>query len=180
VADQWPRAFCRTDTQPLQTLGGWGYSDRMPSGITRRIERELGLTGLVDALASKLSASDLRSLLMEVYRTRAAGVKEASIWAHGARDPLMAPSTVSARDLAAFDSVAFQAASEFVAVELSPVCPFSATDGNRYPLVDGGFTDWTAVSFTTKRSGCLSRASGASLFARPIYGAHYAPRFREG
>ena len=39
----------------------------------------------------------------------------------------MASSTVSARDLMAFDSMAFQAASEFAAVDLSPVCPFSAT-----------------------------------------------------
>jgi hypothetical protein len=98
----------------------------MPSGVIRRIERELGLTGLVDALGNKLPASDLQSLLMEVYRVRAAGGKEAGILAHAARAPLMAPSTVSARDLMAFDSVAFQAASEFEAVELSPVCPFAA------------------------------------------------------
>ena len=52
----------------------------------------LGLTGLVDAL-NRLPASDLRSLLMEVYRTRAAAVTEATIAAHAARDPLMAPST---------------------------------------------------------------------------------------
>src|SRR5215831_20545444 len=32
------------------------------------------------------------------------------------------------------------------------------------------------VSLATKRSVCLSRASGASLFARPIYGVHHAPR----
>jgi hypothetical protein len=99
----------------------------MPSEIVRRIERELRLTGLVDALAMKLSASDLRSLMMEVYRTRAADVKVAAIQAQAARDPLMAPSTASARDLMAFDSMAFQAAAEFVAVDLSPVCPFSAT-----------------------------------------------------
>jgi len=99
----------------------------MPSEIVRRIERELRLTGLLDALASKLSASDLRSLLIDVYRTRAAGVKVAGIWAQAVRDPLVAPSTVSARDLLAFDSMAFQAASEFAAVDLSPVCPFSAT-----------------------------------------------------
>src|SRR6266481_8575870 len=98
----------------------------MPSRIADRIERELGMAGLVDALASKLSASDLRSILMEVYRSRAAGVKESDIRAHADRDPLMAPSTVSARDLLAFDSVACRAASEFVALELSPVCPFSA------------------------------------------------------
>ena len=98
----------------------------MPSEIARRIERDLGLTGLVDALANKLSASDLRSLMMEVYRVRAAGVKVAAIRAQAVRDPLMAPSTVSARDLMAFDSIALQAAPEFAAVDLSPVCPFSA------------------------------------------------------
>lgn len=98
----------------------------MPSRIAHRIERELGMAGLVDALANKLSASDLRSILMEVYRARAAEVEIAGIRAHADRDPLMAPSTVSARDLMAFDSVAFQAASEFAALDLSPVCPFSA------------------------------------------------------
>src|SRR5215471_17121121 len=108
-----------------RSLGRSGYSDRMPSAITSRIERELGLTGLVDALTT-LPASDLRSLLMDVYRTRATGVTEATIAAHAARDPLMAPSIASARDLMAFDSVAFQAAPEFVPLELSPVCPFSA------------------------------------------------------
>ena len=98
----------------------------MPSEIVRRIERELELPGLMDALASKLSASDLRSLLMEVYRARAAEVKASSLREQAARDALMAPSTASARDLMAFDSIAFQAASEFAAVDLSPVSPFSA------------------------------------------------------
>jgi hypothetical protein len=106
--------------------GRVGYDDRMPSTIAHRIEREIGMSGLVDALASKLSASDLRSILMEVYRLRAAGVKAAGIGAHAARDPLMAPSTVSARNLMIFDSAAFQAASEFVALELSPLGPFSS------------------------------------------------------
>jgi hypothetical protein len=99
----------------------------MASKIAHRIERELGMAGLVDALAGKLPASDLRSILMEVYRVRAAGVTAAGIMAHADRDPLMAPSTVNARDLLAFDSAAFRAAANFVALDLSPVCPFSAT-----------------------------------------------------
>jgi hypothetical protein len=98
----------------------------MPSRIADRIERKLGFAGLVQALVSNLSASDLRSLLMEVYRDRAAAVKESGIREHAARDPLMAPSAVSARDLIAFDSIALQAASEFAALDLSPVCPFAA------------------------------------------------------
>ncbi len=98
----------------------------MSPRIVHRIERELGMAGLVEALASRLSGSDLRSVLMEVYRVRAAGTKESEILGHAARDPLMAPSEVSSRKLMTFDSVAFQAASEFAALELSPVCPFSS------------------------------------------------------
>lgn len=98
----------------------------MPSKIVRRIERDLGIPGLVDALATRLSASDLRSLLMEIYNARAARVNEAQVLAHARRDPLMAPSSVNSRELLRLDSAAFEAASKFAAVDLSPVCPFSA------------------------------------------------------
>jgi hypothetical protein len=104
-----------------------GYANRMPTEIARRIERELGFEGLVDALSKRLPASDLQSLLIEVYRNRSGAVKEASVLAQAGRNPLMAPSTASARDLLVFDSAAFQAAPEFTAVELSPVCPFGAS-----------------------------------------------------
>lgn len=99
----------------------------MPSSISRRVERQLGLPGLLDALASNLAGSDLRSILMEAYGVRAAGVKEAAILAQAGRDPLMTPSSVSARQLMAFDRIAFEAASEFEALDLSPVCPFGAS-----------------------------------------------------
>jgi hypothetical protein len=102
------------------------YSDGMPSRITSRIERELGSSDLVDSLAKGLPPSDLQSLLMEVYRIRAAEVKEHGIRAR-ARDPLMAPSSVSARELLAFDCAAFEAAAEFEALDLSPVCPFGTS-----------------------------------------------------
>jgi hypothetical protein len=97
----------------------------MSSRIIPRIERELGISGLVDSLA-RLPASDLRSILMEVYRIRSAGTKESGILEHAARDPLMAASSVSSRKLMDFDSVAFRSAPEFAALDLSPVCPFSA------------------------------------------------------
>ena len=84
------------------------------------------MPGLVDALSSKLSASDLKSLLIEVYGARAAETEASDIRAQSDRDTLMAPSTVSARELMVFDSAAFQAAPEFAALELSPVCPFAA------------------------------------------------------
>jgi hypothetical protein len=122
---------CATSLETTAVLERWvrghgtkGYSERMPTGIARRIERDLGISGLLDALATKLPASDLRSLLMEVFRIRAGGVKESAALAHAARDPLMQPSAVDARELMAFDQAAFAAAREFDALDLSPVCPF--------------------------------------------------------
>ena len=99
----------------------------MPSSIVHRIERESGIAGLLDTLARGLPAADLRSMLIEVYRIRAARAKPTGILKHAVRDPLMAPSAVSPRNLLAFDSTAFQAASDFVALDLSPVCPFAST-----------------------------------------------------
>ena len=96
----------------------------MPTGIARRIERELGIGGLLDALAARLPASDLRSLLMEVFRIRAGAVKESATLAHAARDPLMQPSAVDARELMAFDQAAFATARGFDGLDLSPVSPF--------------------------------------------------------
>src|SRR5512144_1149122 len=98
----------------------------MPSKNTRRIERELGITGLLDALG-KAPASDLQSLLMEVYAVRATAVNVPAALAQAGRERLTAPSPVSARDLGILDRVAFEAASGFDALELSPVCPFGTT-----------------------------------------------------
>ncbi|MGC4050115.1 MAG: hypothetical protein QM757_12085 [Paludibaculum sp.] len=99
----------------------------MPSKIVQRIERALGMADLVDALARKLPASDLRSLLMEVYQERSAMATEPALLAQAVRDPLVTPSSVSARDFAAFDQAAFEAARGFDALDLSPVCPFGVS-----------------------------------------------------
>ena len=98
----------------------------MPSRIIDRIERQLGFVGLAQSLAGRLPASDLRSLMLEVYEQRAAAVTEAGIRERAGRDALMRPSTVDARELARFDAAAFEAASDFAALDLSPVCPFGA------------------------------------------------------
>jgi hypothetical protein len=148
----------------------------MPSRIAHRIERELGMPGLVDALASKLPASDLRSIMMEVYLARAEGVNAAGICAHAARDPLMAPSTVSARDLMVFDSAAFQAASEFVALELSPLCPFSSASTL-------GGTSQNNVVTTIRNAEALgdptiALASHRVIRLQPFDVPGYSPHFR--
>jgi hypothetical protein len=59
----------------------------MPSGIVRRIERELGITGLLNALAKKLPASDLQSLLLETYRMRVDAAKPSTILAQNHTGP---------------------------------------------------------------------------------------------
>ncbi|QOY92290.1 hypothetical protein [Paludibaculum fermentans] len=99
----------------------------MPSKIVHRIERELGVAGLAEALAVRLPASDLRSLLLEVYQLRARAAKESAALAQAERDALVAPSSVDARDFAAFDLAAYEVAEEFDALDLSPVCPFGAS-----------------------------------------------------
>jgi hypothetical protein len=95
----------------------------MPSPIIHRIAAQLGIPSLFEALADDLAASDLQSLLLEVYRERAAGAGAAEITARNAR-PLFAPSKVDARWLNRFDRIAFGAAEGIEAVELSPVCAF--------------------------------------------------------
>ena len=120
----------------------------MPSPIGSRIERHLEMPGLVDALSSRLPASDLRSLLMEIYAARAAAVTEADILRNTARDPLFAPSAVSAATLTALDGAAFQAASEFTPLDLSPVCSFAAAS------VLGG-TSQNNILTTIRNAECL-------------------------
>src|SRR5690242_19497514 len=90
--------------------------------IIARILAETGLPGLFDALADGLAPSDLQSLLLAVYQRRARAVTDAQILASSGR-ALMPPSTVDARLLNACDRIAFEAAKDFEAVELSPVCP---------------------------------------------------------
>ena len=51
----------------------------MSDAIIERIERELGITGLAEMLAARLSQTDLQSLLLAVARRRAAAVRPADV-----------------------------------------------------------------------------------------------------
>jgi hypothetical protein len=162
----------------------------MSSGIARRIERELSLPGLFEGLANRLAASDLRSLLVETFRDRAGAVKPSSVVA---QNPLLAPSTVSARVLLAFDVAAFQAAPAFDAVDLSPVCPFGASHAlggasqnnvlttirNAEVLADS--TIAMAIEAARRRhSGELVRLCASTRLIRlqPFEGKGFSPHFR--
>ena len=95
--------------------------------IVSRIEKDSGVAYSFDALAHNLPPSDLQSLLLEVYRTRAEGLSEPALLAQASRNPLLAASAVNARQFAEFDCAAFDAANQFAPVDLPPACPFGAS-----------------------------------------------------
>jgi hypothetical protein len=94
-----------------------------PSKIVRRILTGVGEDRLWPALTGDLPASDLNSLLLEVFHARARAVREPGLLAR-AGGTLFAPSNVDARALHEFDRAAYRAADGFEALELSPACPF--------------------------------------------------------
>lgn len=97
----------------------------MASKITRRIASDAGVPELASILA-KLPGSDLTSLLLDVFRTRASGLREPAVLAQTEREALLQPSSVGARVLNHFDRIAFAAAEGFEAVDPSPVCALGA------------------------------------------------------
>ncbi len=98
----------------------------MASKIVERIEAQSGQTGLADLLAQGLPGSDLQSLLLEVFRARAAGQTPAGVLARATRGGLTAASDVDSRSLHLVEGCAYEAAREFEAVELAPVQPLGA------------------------------------------------------
>ena len=95
--------------------------------ILRRIERESGVPELVSVLAERLSPADLTSLLLEVYRRRAAARAPRDLLADHTGNRFCRASVVDARALAEWDRVACAALPpEFDVVELSPLAPLGA------------------------------------------------------
>lgn len=87
-------------------------------GHLQRIEREAGVPGLADALAT-MAPTDLKSLLLHVFERQAARRDPASLMAQYERDGTVgaAPSNH------AVDAAALRAAEGFEPVELAPVAP---------------------------------------------------------
>src|SRR5215218_6983851 len=99
--------------------------DRMSIGD--RISRAAGVRNLVDVLAERLSATDQQSLLLDVFRRRAAKLQPADVLRRYERGRFVRPSPLDPRRLLAFDEVAFAvAAPTFEPVELAPVAPLGA------------------------------------------------------
>ncbi len=94
------------------------------NAIVDRIVRESGVANLLDILVEQLTPSDLQSLLLEVYRRRAAKHTPATLMASYEHNRFVRPSATSAQALIEFDRLAMSlAAPLFEPLELAPVCP---------------------------------------------------------
>jgi len=100
----------------------------MKDDILARIERELGVPGLAERLATRIQQADLHSLLLEVFRRRAEERSPADLAADWASNRFVRPSGADPRALARFDVAAFAALPpEFEAIELAPVTPLGTS-----------------------------------------------------
>lgn len=167
----------------------------MTSRIVRRVEERTGLPGLAAALAS-LPASDLQSLLLEVFRDRATAITPAGLLERSAT-AVTAPSDADPRGLLAFDQTAFEAAGGFEPVELSPVCPLGTAaalggiDQNnvlttiRNVEVLGDSTPALALECARRRKGAAGRHTAVRLCSshrvmrlQPFDVPGFSPHFR--
>ena len=73
--------------------------------ILERIRREAGAPELIDVLAERLSPSDLKSLLLEVYRRRAIGFKPSQLLERYEQDRFVRPTDLAPRVTTNFDSL---------------------------------------------------------------------------
>jgi hypothetical protein len=96
----------------------------MSDPILERIQREAGIPELIDVLVERLALTDLQSLLLEVYRRRAAGVQPSQLLERYERDRFVRPSDLAPSVLADFESLVWSLLPDhYIAVELSPLCP---------------------------------------------------------
>ncbi len=96
----------------------------MSNPIIERIQREAGVPELIDVLVERLNPTDLQSLLLEVYRRRAVGVKPSQLLERYERDRFVRPSDLNPRVTTDFDRLVWSLLpGHYRAVELSPVCP---------------------------------------------------------
>lgn len=99
----------------------------MDPRILQRIARESGVPDLLDALGERLSASDLQTLLLEVFRIRASLQSAPELLAQYERNRFVRPARAGAVGFQEFDALAFSLLPPgFEALELSPLSPLGA------------------------------------------------------
>jgi hypothetical protein len=98
--------------------------DDITHGPLERIQREAGVADLVEILSERIPPTDLQSLLLEVYRRRAARLSARDVLTRYAENRFTHPSSVDPMTLALFEMGAWSSLPEgYQAIELSPLCP---------------------------------------------------------
>lgn len=93
------------------------------SKIVERIEREAGVPDLVDILAERIAPTDLLSLLLEVFRRRAACKTPSDVLQDYRRNSFVRPSDVAPNKLLAWEQLVFDhLPADVEALELSGSC----------------------------------------------------------
>lgn len=95
--------------------------------ILQRIIARSGVPNIMDALTSKLSLSDLQSLLLAVYRQRTEKMSAKDLFSQYQQNRFVQMASNSPEERLAFEQLAFRLLPKgFKAVELSPVAPLGA------------------------------------------------------
>ena len=101
----------------------WDILEIMSEQIAQRIIRELGAADLVDSLSEKLSGAELHSLLLAVLKRRIGKIEPS----HLTRPNAVAQACeLDGRLLNEVERVSYGVASQFEAMELSPLAPLGA------------------------------------------------------
>jgi hypothetical protein len=108
-----------------EATGDVSHGAGKPDPRLGRVLREAGVPDLLPVLAERLSPADLTTLLLAVYRLRAAAVTPGRLLERYERDRFAAPSALDPAELARLDVLVHERLTRhgFTGVELSPVCP---------------------------------------------------------
>ena len=125
-------------------------------------------------LATKLSGSQLQSLLMSIMRERAGTRRPADILSQYVDDGFCEPANTDLRQALAIDHHLFAAADTFEAIELSPVAPLgacsavAATDQNRV------LSALRATEVVADPTNVLVLECAKRMRAQPAQATHFA------
>src|SRR5258708_33647767 len=98
--------------------------------LLERIQREAGIPNLLDVLVERLTPTDLQSLLLEVYRRRAAGIQPGQLLERYEHDRFARPSDLAPHVLAQFDSLAWSLLPEQYTALASTSTPVTLKESN--------------------------------------------------
>ena len=95
----------------------------MESKIIQSLLKKTGVPNLIEILSEQLSPGELQSLLLRVFEIQATRNEPAQLLNSYQKNRFVKPSSLSVTQILNFDQLAFQIASAFEAVQLSPLSP---------------------------------------------------------